>query len=284
MKNKQIIISILILVIIGLIFAWLFFETDDRDLDINEIIEHNDMIRVFEPTINQVVSSPLTISGEARGTWYFEADFPVLIKDDNGNELGRHYASAQGDWMTEEYVPFISELVFTAPTTESGVLILEKDNPSGLPEHDDQVEIPVKFSPDDISVKQVVTLYYYSPEADTDEDGNIMCSEAGLVPVEREIPVTQTPIQDTISLLITGEITTPESEQGIETEYPLDGFNLTGANLSNGTLTLSFVDPDNQTVGGSCRTGILWLQIKKTAEQFDVVNEVYFQPEDLFQP
>ncbi len=270
--------------IVGLFSVWLLSETNGIDPDIDNAIVHNDMIRVVEPTAGQVVSSPLTINGEARGMWYFEADFPVRIEDANGNELGRHYATAQGDWMTEEYVPFTSELAFTTSTTEFGVLILEKDNPSGLPEHADQVEIPVRFSLDDISEEQGVTLYYYSPEADTDESGNIMCSKAGLVPVEREIPITETPIQDTIKLLLTGEITTTEAEQGIETEYPLDGFSLTGANLSDGVLTLGFADPANQTIGGSCRVSILWFQIQKTAEQFAAVDEVRFQPEDLFQP
>ncbi len=281
---KKILLVLLVVVVVGLVSMWLFSEKDDRDPDIDEGIVHNDMIRVIEPTVGQLVSSPLTIRGEARGTWYFEADFPVRIEDTNGNELGRHYATAQGDWMTEEYVPFTSELIFTTPTTEFGILILEKDNPSGLSEHADQVEIPVRFSLDNVNREQVVALYYYNPEADTDGSGNIMCSEAGLVAVERKIPITQTPIQDAIKLLIKGEITTDEAEQGIETEYPLDGFNLTGANLIDGILTLSFVDPANQTSGGSCRVGILWYQIKKTAEQFAVVDEVHFQPEELFQP
>ncbi len=287
LETKNIIIFALLIIIVGLVSVWFFSETkevNDKDLDVDEVIVYNDMIRVVEPTANQVVSSPLTITGEARGMWYFEGDFPVRIEDANGNELGRHYATAQDEWMTQEYVSFTSELVFSTPTTESGVLILEKDNPSGLPEHADQVEIPVRFSLDTATREQIVTLYYYNPEADTDESGNIMCSEAGLVPVEREIPVTQTPIQDTIKLLIEGEITTTEAEEGIETEYPLDGFELTGANLNDGILTLSFIDPENQTTGGSCRTGILWFQIRKTAEQFTAVDEVYFQPEELFQP
>jgi hypothetical protein len=284
MKNKNVIVLISIVIVVVLTSVWLFSKTDKGDSDIIDVIVHKDMIKVVEPTVNQVISSPLTISGEARGTWYFEANFPVRIEDSNGNELGRHYATAQGDWMTEEYVSFTSELIFTTPTTEFGILILEKSNPSGLPEYADQLEIPVQFLLDDISREQIVTLYYYNPEADTDENGNIMCSEAGLIPVEREIPITQTPIQDTIKLLIEGNITKAETEKGIQTEYPLNGFNLTGANLSDGVLTISFVDTDNQTIGGSCRTGILWSQIKKTAEQFDGVNEVRFQPEELFQP
>ncbi len=43
--------------------------------------------------------------------------------------------------------------------------------------------------------------YYYNPSLDKDETGNAKCSRDCLVAVEREIPVTITPIQDTIKLL-----------------------------------------------------------------------------------
>ncbi len=91
------------------------------------------------------ISSPLIITGEAR-LWYFEASFPVKLLDRSGKTLVQTYASADGDWMTEEWVPFTAELVFTPGSAGTrGTLVLSKDNPSGLPENDDRVEIPVKF-------------------------------------------------------------------------------------------------------------------------------------------
>ena len=54
-------------------------------------------------------------------------------------------AQAQSDWMTEEFVPFKAMLEFSAPTTATGTLVLEKDNPSGLPENADSLIVPVKF-------------------------------------------------------------------------------------------------------------------------------------------
>ena len=250
------------------------------------IIEHNDLIRVFEPERNALISSPITIRGEARGTWYFEASFPVRIIDGNGNNvpLNQGYIMADGDWMTEEYVPFEAILTFNAPQTETGTLILEKDNPSGLPEHADELRIPIRFAAGSAVPQRTIQLYYYDPSLDEDASGNIMCSEAGLVAVERTVPLTQTPVQDAVRLLLRGEITPQEEAQGITTEYPLEGLELTGASLENGVLTLGFADPNNATSGGSCRAGILWLQIRETAEQFDGVDEVRFQPEELFQP
>lgn len=106
----------------------------------------SDLIRVSNPQPNQIIASPLTITGEARGQWYFEASFPVTLLDANGNVLAEHYATAQDEWMTENFVPFESVLVFPKPTTEKGTLVLQKDNPSGLPEHDAEIRIPVRFA------------------------------------------------------------------------------------------------------------------------------------------
>ena len=240
---------------------------------------HEDLIRVFSPQANEKVSSPLLIKGEARGFWFFEATFPVKLLDDKGNIIAQHYAQAKGDWMTEDFVPFESELVFEAPTTQKGWLVLEKDNPSSLSENADELRIPIIFD-----YSKTVKLYYYNPEQDKDESGNIQCSRDGLVAVEREIPVTKTPIQETIKLLIAGQLTDTEKSQGITTKYPLEGFSLKGASLKDGVLTLEFEDPNYKTGGGSCRVGILWFQIEATAKQFSEVQQVRFLPEELFQP
>lgn len=103
------------------------------------------MVRVSMPLPNTKVTSPLTIKGSARGNWYFEASFPVELVDANGNQLTITPAQAQGDWMTTDFVPFSATLNWATSTTELGTLILHKDNPSGLPEHDAAVRIPVKF-------------------------------------------------------------------------------------------------------------------------------------------
>lgn len=131
---------------------------------------------------------------------------------------------------------------------------------------------------------RTIKLYYYNYELDKDESGNIACSRNGLVPVERKIPITQTPIQDAIKLLLLGELTEEERAQGIDTEYPLKGFFLEGASLKDGVLTLGFDDSENRAVGGSCRVGILWFQIEATAKQFSGVQQVRFLPEEIFQP
>lgn len=115
--------------------------------DIGNALEKQNLIRVTQPLPNTVISSPLTIQGEARGYWYFEASFPVKLFDANGNQIPTTpgYIQAQSDWMTENFVPFQAQIEFQKPNTKTGKLILEKDNPSGLPQNADQLTIPINF-------------------------------------------------------------------------------------------------------------------------------------------
>lgn len=245
---------------------------------------HDNLIKVHEPAQNAVVQNPLTFTGEARGMWYFEASFPVKIYDANKNLLGTTIAQAQGEWMTENFVPFSGTLIFSTSTTKTGTIVFQKDNPSGLSEHDDSIEIPIQFAATTTQANRDVLLYYYNPSLDKDAQGNILCSANGLVGVTRTIPRTLTPLQDTLNLLISGNLTTIEKATGITTEYPLSNFTLKSASIKNKVLTVYFNDPENKTTGGSCRVSILRSQIEKTALQFPEITEVHILPEELFQP
>jgi len=115
----------------------------------NEPKEQNqkdNLIIVDYPTPLTVISSPLKVSGQARGTWFFEASFPVVLTDENGKIIAQNIATAKSDWMTENFVPFEGTITFEKPVSSSkGILIFKKDNPSGLPEYEDALEIPIFF-------------------------------------------------------------------------------------------------------------------------------------------
>lgn len=117
--------------------------------DVQAHIDSKDnLIRVTSVERDDIVSSPLTITGEARGTWFFEASFPISVVDWDGLIIGEGIATAEGEWMTEEFVPFSATIEFTVADDtpyRRGAVIFKKDNPSGLPEHDDALEIPVQF-------------------------------------------------------------------------------------------------------------------------------------------
>ena len=114
--------------------------------NIGNELEKMDLIRIDTPRPNQVIKSPLSITGQARGMWFFEGDFPVVLTDWDGRIIAEGFASAGENAMVEEFVPFSAVLEFEAPDYKNnGILILKKDNASGLPEHDDALEIPVLF-------------------------------------------------------------------------------------------------------------------------------------------
>ncbi len=104
---------------------------------------HANLIRVDYPKPGEQIRSPMVVKGQARGYWFFEASFPVQLKDAQGKVVATGIAQAQADWMTEDFVPFLATLDFISTTTQSGTLILQKDNPSGLPENDDSISISV---------------------------------------------------------------------------------------------------------------------------------------------
>lgn len=85
--------------------------------------------------VSEASNSPIDQSLQLQGT---------------GNEYSQGIAQAKSDWMTTDFVPFEATLEFVKPEfigdfSKRGFLILKKDNPSGLPEHDDALEITVWF-------------------------------------------------------------------------------------------------------------------------------------------
>lgn len=142
---KRFIWIILAVLLIG--GATMYFYTKKSSAPISQMVVYKNLIKVKDPLPNKLISSPLTIKGEARGFWFFEASFPVKLLDVNGKEitLDPPYIMTSNEWMTENFVPFESTHTFEKPQTATGTLILQKDNPSGLPQHDDSVSIPVRF-------------------------------------------------------------------------------------------------------------------------------------------
>ena len=129
-------------------------ESEDIALDNDELLEVDQSVSLWPKldnfNFNQVITSPYQLTGEAPGSWYFEASFPVLLKNSQGDVILETYAQAEADWMTAEMVPFVIDLIFEIDREQTGELILRKDNPSGLTEHDAQISYPVilNTSPD----------------------------------------------------------------------------------------------------------------------------------------
>ncbi len=113
-------------------------------------------IRIFEPAPNSVITNPVTVKGEARGTWFFEGDFPLQILDEDGKELTIRPVSAQEDWMTENFVPFEATIDFQETSAKVGTIVFIKDNPSDIRELDDKMVVPVRFANGDVQTKKCI--------------------------------------------------------------------------------------------------------------------------------
>jgi len=121
------------------------------DNGVSSLPSKDNIISLETPLPGQTISSPLTIKGQARGSWFFEASFPVILVDWDGQIIAQGSARAKGDWLTTEFVPFEANLNFVIDKkiySNKGSLILKKDNPSGISGKADSLEIPVVFSVD----------------------------------------------------------------------------------------------------------------------------------------
>ena len=147
MNKKTIPILLVVLVAAGLGAWWQFGAPQPATPeDAGNAAQKADLIVLDSPRPNQTITSPLTVTGKARGYWFFEASFPVVLVDWDGRIIAQGIATAKGDWMTADFVPFEATLTFAVDKnaySNRGALILKKDNPSGLPQNDDALEVPV---------------------------------------------------------------------------------------------------------------------------------------------
>ena len=241
--------------------------------------ELDENILIDSPQPNEAVTAPLVIKGQARGGWYFEATFPVRLVDDQGNEVAVSYAEAQENWMQEGFVPFKAVInSFKPGTSEQGTLILEKSNPSGLEEHADQIEIPVKIQGGETSMVKV-----YFPNSVKDPDF-MDCGKVFVV--ERAIPKTQAVARSALEELLKGP-SGLEKTNGYFTNLN-SGVEIQRLVIEDGVAKVDFDEQMGYQVGGSCRIHSIYSQIETTLKQFPTVKEVEIsidgETEEILQP
>lgn len=136
------------------LWAYEIFETDKKLLVINESCENNviqkndtvddeyfgnEFIQVKHPQKNNIIKSPILISGEAN---VFEGNVRVRIKDEAENILADTFITASGAY--DKLYPFEKEISYSAPASQNGVVeIFEEDMKDGS--EINKVIIPVVF-------------------------------------------------------------------------------------------------------------------------------------------
>lgn len=245
-----------------------------------------DLVRVSSPAAGDAVTSPIRVTGEARGAWYFEGSFPVRLLDAEGRELAVAAARARGDWMTEAFVPFEAVLAFDPPGSGTrGTLVLEKDNPSGLPEHADEVRVPVRFgaAAGDPAAARTMTVQAYFSNPGLAPPPDVDC---GVVfPVSRTIPWTPAPARAALEALLAGP-SEAERDGGYVTSIN-PGVTVRSLVVEDGVAAADFSEELERT-GGSCLVTAIRAQIERTLMQFPAVRSVRIsiagRTDDILQP
>lgn len=113
--------------------------------DIGNELEYRDEILISNPRPNQKIKSPVTITGKARGNWFFEASLSAEIVDSDNKHLSDIILTAKGEWMTEDFVEFKGTFEFEKPESNKGKVVIKNANPSGMEENQKTLIIPVEF-------------------------------------------------------------------------------------------------------------------------------------------
>jgi len=269
MKNKILLslVVVLAIIIIVLILALIFWP-----------LNKNADVKNLSVKSGQQIESPLLVSGQARGTWFFEATFPIKIIDEQGNILGSSFVRAKSDWMTEDFVEFEGELTFSTSVAVKGFLVLSKDNPSGLPQYDKELRIPVNIKP---SGMMIVKAFFNNNNLDP----QISCNK--VFAIERQIPKVSAVGSAAIWELLKGP-TAQEEGAGFFTSIN-NGVKLQSLEITKeGTAIVDFNSQLEYQVGGSCRVSSIRAQISETLKQFSTVKNVVIsingRTEDILQP
>ncbi|MFA6536254.1 MAG: Gmad2 immunoglobulin-like domain-containing protein [Candidatus Paceibacterota bacterium] len=152
---KKIWILIIVLLLAGTICLLAIFDVGrnaetgqnwSSDYNSHNYLFRTDSVKISEPLPDILLADQIRISGFARGNWFFEASFPIELRDGSDKVVGQTIATAKTDWMTTEFVPFEASLTLPKHLLGRGAIVFKKDNPSGLPEFDDYVTLPVLFS------------------------------------------------------------------------------------------------------------------------------------------
>ncbi len=146
MKKYIIAILVLIVIAVGLQYGAKHWKTTNApESKATYTNASADLIVVDLPFPGAVVGKDFSVIGKARGTWYFEASFPVKVLDKDGNVLAQMPAQAEGGWMTENFVPFKADIKIPETYIGPATLILKNDNPSGDPTRDKSISFPINI-------------------------------------------------------------------------------------------------------------------------------------------
>lgn len=274
--NKILLISLIVVAVIAVIIGAIFFFNQRNSQAGGEI-----GIKIFAPTENEVITSPLEIRGTISGNGWngFEGQAgTVRLVNSEGLELASTYLPAVTDWM-QPSVNFKADLEFRSLFEDTGKLIFHNENASGLPDKDREFVLPVRIAK---TVEGTISskLYFNNNKMDLEYS----CDK--VFPTDRGIPSTKAVALATMEELIKGP-TNQEILDGFFTSLNPDT-EINRLVINDGVAKIDFDESLQAGVGGSCRTTAIRNQITQTLLQFKTVKSVIIsingRTEGILQP
>lgn len=280
MKGNYFKILITVLVLLVLFVVVLFYiqnsNQEPTTHDSEKAESQDDEIIVSTPLPGDAVESPLHISGKAKGTWFFEASFPIEIRSD-GEIIKEGSIETEEDWMTEELVSFSGQIDFSARPGTELLLVLKKANPSGLPEKDKSVSIPIVAAGVAAHEPNITSFDIYFSREGSD------CEQ--VYATRRSVPFTKAVAHASLRKLLDGP-REDEIQDGLITSIP-DGVRLNDVYIQERVAYADFSEELNSTAG-SCLVTSIRKQITETLLQFETIKDVVIsvngETEEVLQP
>lgn len=154
-KVLVVVLGVIIIVLLGVLFFYNPAQAPQLPPDnvggakiLQPTMSADGHVGVTAPQPGALITSPVTVVGTVTGGgWLFEGSFPVKILDGDGTTIGGGSAATvtSGEWTSTGTVSFTAIVQFTVPRFATGTIVLSKDNPSGMPQKDMSLSIPVRF-------------------------------------------------------------------------------------------------------------------------------------------
>jgi len=145
--NKSIIIIAILAIIVVVLASFLLWPQPTQAPNPNQTPQVVEGIEVFTPKPNEIIASPVKITGRVNGGGWigFEGEVGIVkLFDANANQLAIGFLTAQGEWMQKE-INFEGNLTFVSPGSGTGSLVFYNENPSGDPARDKMFTLPIVF-------------------------------------------------------------------------------------------------------------------------------------------
>jgi hypothetical protein len=102
---------------------------------------------VEAPAANARVASPLTVSGAAPASWFYDEQFDAILLGEDGTVYGQASAHAPANWTGQGPTPFTAEFAFTVSADTPAAVILQEQSMNGEQDEPLEVRVPIVLAP-----------------------------------------------------------------------------------------------------------------------------------------